>query len=68
MHVLQSKHTKLSQQEAKALLEKLNLTPSQLPRIRKKDPALPEDAKTGDVIKIERKSESGKVNYYRVVV
>lgn len=68
MHVLQSKHIKLKPEEAKALLAKLNVTPSQLPKIKKRDPALPEDAKVGDIIKIERKIEDGKVFYYRVVV
>lgn len=68
MHVLQPKHTKLKPEESKALLEKLNITPLQLPKIRKKDPALPEDAKVGDIIKIERKTKSEKVIYYRVVV
>lgn len=68
MHVLQPKHIKLKPEEAKALLIKLNITPSQLPKIKKRDPALPEDAKVGDIIKIERKTESGKVFNYRVVV
>ncbi|MEM4152584.1 MAG: DNA-directed RNA polymerase subunit RpoH/Rpb5 C-terminal domain-containing protein [Candidatus Pacearchaeota archaeon] len=68
MHVLQPKHTKLKPEESKALLEKFNITPQQLPKIRKKDPALPEDAKVGDIIKIERKTKTGKVFYYRLVV
>jgi len=68
MHVLQSKHIKLKPEEAKVLLEKLNISPSQLPKIKKKDPALPEDAEVGSIIKIERKTATGKVNYYRVVV
>ncbi|MCX8193822.1 MAG: DNA-directed RNA polymerase subunit H [Candidatus Pacearchaeota archaeon] len=68
MHILQPKHTKLSPEESKELLKKLNISLSQLPKIRKKDPALPEDAKVGDIIKIERKTEAGKVFYYRVVI
>lgn len=68
MHILQPKHIKLKPEEAKALLVKLNVTLSQLPKIKKRDPALPEDAKVGDIIKIERKTEAGKVLYYRVVV
>ncbi len=68
MHVLQSKHIKLKPEEAHALLEKLNVSPLQLPKIRKHDPALPEDAQVGSIIKIERKTEKGKVIYYRVVV
>jgi DNA-directed RNA polymerase subunit H (RpoH/RPB5) len=67
MHVLQSKHIKLKPEEAKVLLEKLNISPSQLPKIRKKDPLLSDDIPIGSIIKIERKTETGKVNYYRVV-
>ena len=68
MHVLQPRHTKLKPQEAKILLEKLNITAAQLPKIEKTDAALPSDAKIGDIIKIERKTPEGIVVYYRVVV
>jgi DNA-directed RNA polymerase subunit H (RpoH/RPB5) len=39
-----------------------------LPKIKKGDAALPQDVEVGDVIRIERKSERGKEEYYRVVV
>lgn len=68
MHVLQSKHIKLKPEETKILLEKLNISLMQLPKIRKKDPALPEDIPIGSVVKIERKTGDKKVAYYRVVV
>jgi len=69
MHVLQPKHIKLKPEEAKALLEKLNVSPLQLPKIKKNDPALPKDAEIGSIIKIERKTSDGKITYYyRVVV
>lgn len=67
MHILQPKHIKLKPEESKELLKKLNINSSQLPKIKKNDPALPEDTKVGDIIKIERKTETGKVLYYRVV-
>lgn len=67
MHILQPKHTILSEKETKELLQELNINISQLPKIKKDDPALPQNAKIGDVIKIERKSEGGVTNYYRVV-
>lgn len=63
MHVLQPKHIKLKPQEVKLLLEKLNLTLPQLPKIKRSDAALPSDAKIGDIIKIERKNSI----YYRAV-
>lgn len=67
MHILQPKHTKIKSEEVKALLSKLNITPLQLPKIKKTDPALPEDVKIGDIIKIERKVDDKRVIYYRVV-
>ncbi len=71
MHILQPKHTKLDEEETKKLLEKYNISVSQLPKIKKEDPALPENCKIGDVIKIEREEKSekkGVKKYYRVVV
>ncbi|UZE93967.1 MAG: DNA-directed RNA polymerase subunit H [Candidatus Pacearchaeota archaeon] len=68
MYVLQSKHLKLKPEEARLLLEKLNITATQLPKIKKKDPILSDDIKVGDIIKIERKTSNGKVIYYRIVV
>jgi len=70
MHTLQPKHTKLNEKQTEELLEGLNVSKSQLPRILSSDSALPEGCQVGDVIKIERKdSETGELNiYYRVVV
>ena len=70
MHILQPKHTKLKPQEAKELLQRYNISITQLPRIKKTDPTVLElDVKIGDVIKIERKIGKGETNsYYRVVV
>jgi DNA-directed RNA polymerase subunit H (RpoH/RPB5) len=68
MNVLQPKQTKLSQKDAQELLDKLNISKSQLPKIFSNDCSLPEACKIGDIIKVERKEE-GEVNvYYRVVV
>ena len=57
MHVLQPKHTKLNPSEAEKLLNKFHIALVPLPKISKKDPALPEGCETGDVVKIERKGE-----------
>lgn len=68
MHTLQPKHAKLKPEEVKKLLEKYNLSISQLPKIKKDDPAVPEGSVTGDVLRIERK-ENEQINfYYRAVV
>jgi DNA-directed RNA polymerase subunit H (RpoH/RPB5) len=68
MNTLQPKHIKLSEKEATELLNKLNISKSQLPRILSSDPALPEGCNVGDLIKVERKNE-GELNvYFRTVI
>ena len=69
MHILQPKHSKLNEKGSEELLQNLNISKSQLPKIFLNDHALPEGANIGDVIKIEREGTDGKINlYYRVVV
>jgi len=68
MHILQPKHTRLEEQEATEILEKLNISIGQLPRILSTDAGLPEGCVTGDVIKIERKSGNEINVYFRVVI
>ena len=68
MNILQPKQTKLSEKEAQELLDKLNISKSQLPKIFSDDPSLPEGCAVGDIIKIERKEEDEINVYYRVVV
>jgi len=68
MHELQPKHTKLTPEEVKKLLEKYNISVSQLAKIKSTDPGAPEGCFRGEVLKIERK-EGDKVHvYFRVVV
>ena len=69
-HVFVPKHTLLNEGEKKELLKKYNITPSNLPRILKNDKALANmKVKEGDVIKIERSSQTaGKIDFYRLVV
>jgi DNA-directed RNA polymerase subunit H len=64
MHVLQPKHTKLNTDEVSKVLTKFNIALAQLPKISKKDPALPEGCETGDVVKVSRADE----DYFRVVI
>lgn len=68
MHVLQPKHYKLKQEEAQKILNELNISISQLPKITIEDPALPEGCESGDVIKIERKFNDKIAVYYRVII
>lgn len=67
-HILQPKHTKLSEKDAREVLNKLNVSKAQMPKILSNDPGLPEGCEVGDVIKIERKFGDKLVFYYRVVV
>lgn len=68
MHILQPKHLKVKQEEVSKILKEYNIALSQLPKISKKDPALPGECEVGEVIKIERKTERGVQEYFRVVV
>src|SRR3989338_5615869 len=50
-HILVPKHSKMSMEEANALLEKLNISINQLPKILKSDPAIHNlNAEVGDII------------------
>jgi len=68
MHIFQPKHSKLSAKEAAELFLRYNISTAQLPMIKLTDAALPPGSKVGDIIKIERKTKTGKSLYYRVVV
>ena len=68
MHILQSKHTKLNEKETEEILNKLNISKSQLPKIFSSDPSVSETCVVGDVLRIERKEKDELNIYYRVVV
>ena len=62
MHELVPKHTKLSDSEKNKVLEKYNVSANALPRISKDDPSIETlNIKPGDIIKIERKSQTAGV-------
>lgn len=60
----------LSEEDAKELLEKYNVSKQQLPRILAIDPVCKAlNVKSGDIIEFTRKSKTaGLSKYYRVVV
>jgi DNA-directed RNA polymerase subunit H (RpoH/RPB5) len=71
MHILQPKHTKLTEKEIEDLLKKLNVSKAQLPKVLVSDTGLPTGSIVGDVVKIERKigEDEDKIKiYYRVVI
>ena len=55
-------------EEVKNLIEKYNISVTQLPRIKATDPMVPENSIPGEVIKIERKSGEKINTYYRVII
>ncbi len=69
-HELVPKHSILSDEEAKKVLESYNVALKQMPKILKKDPAIKDmDPKLGDVVKIIRKSPTTKTSiFYRAVI
>ncbi|UWG47125.1 DNA-directed RNA polymerase subunit H [Halanaeroarchaeum sp. HSR-CO] len=68
-HELVPEHTVLSDDEVEGVLEEYDITPTDLPKIKRKDPALPDDAEPGDVIKIVRDSRTTEnAIVYRLVI
>ena len=69
-HVLVPEHILLSEDEAKLVLEKYRVKPSQLLFIKSSDPAARSiKANPGDIIKIIRKSPTaGEAIVYRYVI
>ena len=70
VHELIPEHSKLSEKEAKILLNTYNITIKEIPKILISDPAITHlNVKEGDIIKIKRKSRTaGEVIYFRGVV
>ena len=68
-HMLVPKHNLLSEEDGKKIFEKYNINANQLPGISRKDPAIANlDFKTGDIIKITRKSATAKnAVFYRII-
>ena len=70
LHELVPKHYLLTKEETKELLDKFEITVTDLPQMFEKDPvAIAIGAKEGDVVKIVRQSETTvkSIDYYRFV-
>ncbi len=69
-HYLIPKHSKVSEKDKRVLLDSYQITVKELPKILRKDPAIAHlDVEVGDVIRIERKSDTaGKATGYRTVI
>jgi DNA-directed RNA polymerase subunit H len=68
-HELVPEHTVLDEDELEDVLADYDIERTDLPKIKRKDPALPDDAEVGDVVKIERDSRTtDKAIVYRLVI
>jgi len=68
-HYLVPKHELVKEDGEQKILETLNATKEQLPKIKLDDPAIRHlTPKKGDVVRIHRHEKHAKSIYYRVVV
>ena len=68
-HNLVPEHSVLEEEELEEVLDEYNIDRTDLPKINRADPALPDDAAVGDVIEIVRDSRTtDRAVVYRLVV
>ena len=68
-HELVPEHTLLEEDEVEEVLAEYYIDRTDLPKITRNDPALPDEAEVGDVIKIVRDSRTtDQAVVYRLVV
>jgi len=68
-HKLVPEHTVLGEDELEAVLAEYDIGRTDLPKIKRTDPALPDDAEVGDVVKIVRDSRTTETAIvYRLVI
>ena len=68
-HTLVPDHDLLDEADLEEVLEEYNIQKTDLPKIKRTDPALPSEADVGDVVKITRDSRTtDQAVVYRLVV
>lgn len=68
-HKLVPEHTVLDEDEVEDVLAEYDIDRTDLPKITRRDPALPDDASVGDVIEIVRDSRTTeRAIVYRLVI
>ncbi|UPV76177.1 DNA-directed RNA polymerase subunit H [Halorussus limi] len=68
-HDMVPDHSVVDDEELDGVLEEYDIKTTDLPKIKRTDPALPDDAEVGDVIKIVRDSRTtDSATIYRLVV
>ena len=68
-HTLVPEHTVMDEEDLDGVLVEYDIKRTDLPKITRSDPALPEEAEVGDVVKIVRDSRTtDQAVVYRLVV
>jgi DNA-directed RNA polymerase subunit H len=68
-HTLVPEHTVMDEEDLEGVLAEYDIKRTDLPKITRSDPALPEDAEIGDVVRIVRDSRTtDQAIVYRLVV
>ncbi|AXR79585.1 DNA-directed RNA polymerase subunit H [Natrarchaeobaculum sulfurireducens] len=68
-HELVPEHTVLEEEDLEEVLTEYDIDRTDLPKIKRNDPALPDDAEVNDVIEIVRDSRTtDRAVVYRLVV
>jgi DNA-directed RNA polymerase subunit H len=68
-HELVPDHTVLEEEQFEDVLEEYNIDKTDLPKIKRTDPAVPDEATLGDVVRIVRDSRTtDQAVVYRLVV
>jgi DNA-directed RNA polymerase subunit H len=68
-HDLVPEHTVVSEDDLAAVLDEYDIGRTDLPKIKRTDPALPDDAEVGDVIEVVRDSRTtDQAVVYRLVI
>ncbi|WP_435334783.1 DNA-directed RNA polymerase subunit H [Haloarchaeobius sp. TZWWS8] len=68
-HEMVPEHTIVDEDELTDVLEEYDIDRTDLPKLKRNDPALPDDAEPGDVIKVVRDSRTtDRAVVYRLVV
>jgi len=68
-HELVPEHTVVDEEAIDGVLDEYNVDRTDLPKIKRTDPALPDEAEVGDVVRIVRDSRTtDRAVVYRLVV
>jgi DNA-directed RNA polymerase subunit H len=68
-HTLVPDHSLMDEEELQSVLDEYDVKRTDLPKIKRSDPALPDEADVGDVVKIVRDSRTtDRAIVYRLVI